>query len=132
MTKDEQCHTEQCHTELDSVSIQSLLSIHSSIQKTLLNHYYVYILASKKNGTIYIGITNDIVRRVYEHKNKVNKGFTNKYNVNLLVYFENHSDVNQAIELEKQLKNWHRQWKVDLIEKDNPHWKDLFNSILSE
>lgn len=88
--------------------------------------YYVYILASKRNGTLYIGITSNIIKRVHEHKEKIIKGFTEKYNVNKLVYFEIHGTPGSAINREKQLKNWRRQWKIELIEKDNPTWRDLF------
>lgn len=90
------------------------------------NHqYFVYILASKQNTVLYIGVTNDIERRVLEHKNKINKGFTSRYNVDKLVYFEEYTNINEAIKREKQLKKWNRQWKIDLIEKINPDWKDL-------
>jgi putative endonuclease len=97
---------------------------------TMKNEFYVYILASKKNGTIYIGMTSDLIKRVWEHKNKFVKGFTDKYDVNELVYFEKHESVERAIEREKKLKNWKRKWKLDLIEKDNYMWKDLYNDIL--
>jgi putative endonuclease len=97
---------------------------------TMKNEFYVYILASKKNGTIYIGVTSDLIKRVWEHKNKVVKGFTDKYDVNKLVYFEKHYSVESAIEREKKLKNWKRKWKMDLIEKDNYMWKDLYSDIL--
>ena len=80
---------------------------------------------SNKSKTLYIGMTNNIIRRVYEHKNKLNDGFTKKYNITKLVYFESTPDVNTAIEREKQLKNWHRQWKINLIESKNPSWQDL-------
>ncbi len=93
--------------------------------------YYVYILASKRNGTLYTGITNDLVRRVYEHKSELIKGFTKKYSVNKLVYFESTSDVHAAILLEKRLKKWKRQWKIELIEKSNPDWKDLSNRLIN-
>ncbi|MDD7887631.1 GIY-YIG nuclease family protein [Flavivirga sp. 57AJ16] len=91
------------------------------------NHhqYYMYILANKKNGTLYIGMTNDLERRIFEHKRKLVEGFTKKYGLNRLVYFEQFQYVNDAIKREKQLKNWHRQWKIDLIEKDNKNWNDL-------
>lgn len=85
-----------------------------------MNQHYVYILASKKNGTIYIGVTSDLVRRIWEHKNEVVGSFTNRYNVHNLVYYEQCTDVREAIEREKQLKTWHRQWKIDLIERSNP------------
>jgi putative endonuclease len=87
--------------------------------------YYVYILASQKNGTIYIGVTNNLERRLYEHKNHVVKGFTAKYNVTKLVWFEQTSSVEAAIEKEKQLKKWARAWKIRLIEEGNPDWRDL-------
>ena len=87
--------------------------------------YYVYLLSSKKNGTLYIGVTNDLERRMFEHKNKLVSGFTAKYNVNKLMYFEDFQYVNDALKREKQLKNWNRQWKIDLIEKENKEWKDL-------
>jgi len=87
--------------------------------------FYIYILASKKNGTLYIGMTNDLVRRVYEHKSGFIEGFTKKYSINRLVYFESTTDVNEAILREKRLKKWKRQWKIELIEKSNPEWRDL-------
>ena len=87
--------------------------------------YYVYILASKRNGTLYIGVTNNIERRVAEHKNDSAEGFTKKYGIHLLVYVETHDDVNTAIQREKQLKKWNREWKINLIEKSNPNWVDL-------
>ena len=92
--------------------------------------YYVYIIASQKNGTIYIGVTSDLIQRVYKHKNKLIKGFTSQHNVSLLVYFESTTDVHSAIAREKQLKNWHRAWKIALIEKSNPYWNDLYTGIL--
>jgi putative endonuclease len=88
--------------------------------------YFVYILASKKDGVLYIGVTNDLIRRVFEHKNSFSKGFTNKYFVHRLVYFEETTDIHSAISREKQLKKWNRQWKIELIEKDNPNWEDLY------
>jgi putative endonuclease len=87
--------------------------------------YYVYILASKRNGTLYIGVTNDLQRRVYEHKNNLIQGFTQTYNIHMLVYFEETSDINEALIREKQLKKWERKWKLELIEKTNNEWKDL-------
>ena len=88
-------------------------------------NYYVYILASSKNGTLYIGVTNDLMRRLYEHKNKLIKGFTSKYKIHNLVYFEETDNIAEAIRREKQLKGWNRKWKIALIEKDNPSWDDL-------
>ena len=87
--------------------------------------YYVYILASKRIGTLYIGFTSNLEKRVHEHKNNIVKGFTAKYNVHQLVYFEQTVDVNSALQREKQLKKWDRKWKLDLIEKMNPEWNDL-------
>jgi putative endonuclease len=95
-----------------------------------LNSYYVYILASKRNGTLYAGFTNDLIRRVYEHKNNLIKGFTNKYDVHRIVYYEQCESVESAIQREKRLKVWHRNWKIRLIEENNPEWKDLFNEII--
>jgi putative endonuclease len=92
-------------------------------------HFWVYILASKLGGTLYIGVTNDLVRRVYEHKTKAVEGFTRKYGVERLVYFEMFDDIENAIRREKQLKKWNRAWKVRLIEESNPNWDDLYPSI---
>ena len=88
--------------------------------------YYIYILASQRNGTLYIGVTNGLLRRVAEHKGKQIEGFTKEYNVDKLVYYEIYSDVHSAIAREKNLKAWKRSWKIKLIEKDNPQWKDLY------
>ena len=87
--------------------------------------YFVYILASKRNGTLYIGVTNNIERRIYEHKNGLVPGFTKQYGVHRLVYLEETSDVEAAIKREKQIKHWKREWKVELIEEQNPEWEDL-------
>ena len=86
--------------------------------------FYVYIL-SNHSKTLYIGVTNNLIRRVYEHKNKLIDGFTKKYNLTILVYYETTSDIFSALKREKQLKNWHRQWKINLIESVNPKWQDL-------
>ena len=90
-----------------------------------IHQYYVYILTNKKNGTLYIGMTNDLQRRIYEHKNKLNDGFTKKYGLDRLVYFEGHQFVDDAIKREKNLKKWKRDWKINLIVQDNPQWEDL-------
>lgn len=87
--------------------------------------YYVYILSSKRNGTLYIGVTNDLKRRVYEHKNGLIDGFTKKYSIKNLVYYEQTNDIHEAILREKRLKKWNRSWKIKLIEEMNPDWKDL-------
>ena len=91
--------------------------------------YYVYILASKIGGTLYIGVTNDLIRRVFEHKPKFVRGFTKKYDVVRLVYFEQYDDIEIAIQREKRLKKWNRQWKIRLIEEQNPNWDDLYPGI---
>jgi len=94
-----------------------------------MKEYYIYILASKRNGTLYVGVTNDLKRRIYEHKEELIEGFTKKYNVKDLVYYEITSDVNSAISREKQMKKWERKRKIDLIEKDNPKWLDLYYNL---
>ena len=86
--------------------------------------YYIYILSNKYNNVLYIGVTNNLIRRIYEHKNRLVEGFTEKYNVDKLVYFENISDINTAIAREKQLKNWRKEKKLNLINLKNPEWKD--------
>lgn len=91
--------------------------------------YYIYILSNKYNNVLYIGVTNNLIRRIYEHKNKLVDGFTKKYSVDKLVYYESIMDVNIAITREKQLKNWRREKKLSLINKDNPEWKDLYDEI---
>ena len=91
----------------------------------LSHQYYVYILTNKKNGTLYIGVSNDLERRVFEHKNELVEGFSKKYGLKRLVYFESYQYVNDAILREKRLKKWKRQWKINLIEKENPNWNDL-------
>ena len=88
--------------------------------------YYIYIMASL-SGVLYIGVTNDLERRVYEHKSGINKGFTKKYRIKRLIYYEEYSNIEEAIEREKQLKNWRRNKKTNLIAKMNPLWKDLSN-----
>ena len=91
--------------------------------------YYVYILASKKQGTLYIGVTADLLHRVHEHKTRAVEGFTKKYNIHMLVYYEEFQYINDAIQREKQLKKWKREWKIALIEKDNPAWNDLYHNF---
>ena len=86
-----------------------------------IHQYYLYILTNKKNGTLYIGVTNDLERRLFEHKNKLVEGFTKNYGLDKLVYFETYQYVNDAIKREKNMKKWMRQWKISLIEKDNPN-----------
>ncbi len=90
----------------------------------------VYILASGYNGTLYIGVTSNLIQRIWQHKNDLVEGFTEKYTVHSLVYYELHEQMLTAIEREKQLKKWNRQWKIDLIEKMNPTWKDLWEELV--
>ena len=94
-----------------------------------MKNYFVYIVASKKNGTIYVGVTNDLVRRVVEHKTKQVKGFTEKHGVDILVWHEQTKSIQGAIIREKHIKKWNRKWKIREIEKNNPEWKDLFYDI---
>lgn len=89
----------------------------------------VYILASKQNGTLYIGVTSDLARRVTQHKNKEADGFTKKYGVDILVWYQTFDSITDAITAEKRLKEWKRDWKVQLIERDNPYWNDLSDKI---
>ncbi len=93
--------------------------------------FYVYLMAADRNGTIYVGVTNDLIRRVWEHRSDVVKGFTKKYGVHRLVYFEVFDDARNAIQREKNIKHWPRKWKLALIEKKNPQWRDLFDEIAS-
>ena len=95
-----------------------------------MKHPAVYILASKRNGTLYIGVTSDLVQRVWQHKSDVAEGFTKKHGVHMLVWYELHEDMENAIIREKRLKKWNRAWKLRLIEEMNPEWKDLYESIL--
>ena len=94
-------------------------------------NFYVYILASRQNGTLYVGVTSDLIKRVWEHKNKFAEGFTEQYSVDSLVYYEHFADAENAIRREKRLKKYNRKWKTDLIEKGNPYWKDLYEDLIS-
>ena len=91
---------------------------------------YTYIISNKKQGTLYVGVTSNLIKRIYEHKQKSVKGFSDRYNLHKLVYYEMHDTIELAIAREKQLKNWHRQWKINLIEETNADWNDLYESIL--
>lgn len=91
--------------------------------------YSVYIITNRKNGTLYIGFTSTLKKRIYEHKNKLVEGFSKEHSLDKLVYYENTEDVNAAISREKQLKKWKRQWKINAIEKFNPEWKDLYDDL---
>ena len=92
-------------------------------------NFTVYILASKRNGTLYIGVTSDLAKRIWEHKNHLVEGFTKKYGVDRLVYHETHETAESAIAREKKLKKWNRAWKIRLIEKDNPDWHNLYEGL---
>ncbi|MGI8526175.1 MAG: GIY-YIG nuclease family protein [Pseudolabrys sp.] len=96
---------------------------------TAARNFWVYILASKIGGTLYVGVTNDLVRRVYEHREGFAEGFTKKHNVHRLIYFEQFDDIKNAIRREKRLKSWNRVWKIRLIEESNPGWIDLYYKI---
>ena len=92
-------------------------------------NFYVYILASRRNGTLYIGVTSDLLKRVWEHKKKLSEGFTERYSVHKLVYYEQFQDAESALMREKRMKKYNRKWKIDLIEKSNPDWKDLYEVL---
>jgi len=96
----------------------------------VISQYFVYFLTNKTNKVLYIGMTNNLKRRIYEHKNKLLEGFSEKYNLQKLVYYEITNNVNSAIKREKQLKNWHREWKINLINQFNPEWRDLSEEFL--
>lgn len=95
-----------------------------------MKEYYVYILTNKYNRTLYIGVTSNLIKRIWEHRNNIFQSFSSKYNVNKLVYFEQYNEVIQAIQREKRLKEWQRQWKIDLINNINPKWNDLYGEIV--
>jgi len=95
----------------------------------MIKHPAVYILASKRNGTLHIGVTSDLVKRVWQHKNDAFEGFTKRYGVHMLVYYEMHASMVEAIEREKQLKKWNRAWKLALIEERNPQWRGLWPEV---
>ncbi len=114
-------------TKSSQICSYLVIPAQAGIQKNMktIHKYYVYILASQRNGTLYIGMTNDLQRRVYEHKTGIIKGFTEKYGVSMLVYFEEFQQVEEAIKRENNMKKWKRAWKLKLIEKENPNWNDL-------
>ena len=91
--------------------------------------YYVYLLASRRDGALYLGVTNDLARRVFEHRSKLHRGFTSRYNITRLTWFETYDDPSSAIAREKEIKKWRRAWKIDLIERRNPEWTDLYETI---
>jgi len=93
-------------------------------------HYYVYILASKLGGTLYVGVTNNLMERIPAHRDGIGSAFTSKYNVKMLVYYEVHEEIEWAIKREKQIKRWRRAWKVRMIEETNPNWDDIFPKLV--
>jgi putative endonuclease len=99
-------------------------------RKMTNKQYYVYILASKRNGTLYTGITSDLIKRIWQHKNGLVEGFSKRYATKTLVCFEQFNDVEEAILREKRIKKWNRQWKINLIEKKNPDWDDLYHKLV--
>ncbi len=117
------CHSRPCLR-------RDRLRRESRENKTSVNkRFYVYILASKRNGTLYTGITSNLIQREWQHKNNIIEGFTQKYNVKTLVFYEVHDNVESAIAREKRIKKWRRAWKLQLIERMNPEWNDLFEEI---
>ena len=104
-----------------------MLNLFQHLQINMISKkYYIYILASRIRGPLYIGVTNNLLKRIWQHKEKIVEGFTTQYQVNRLVYYEEYTDIREAIAREKQLKNWHRQWKINIIEQQNSGWKDLY------
>ncbi|APR97808.1 GIY-YIG nuclease family protein [Wolbachia endosymbiont of Folsomia candida] len=95
-----------------------------------MKNYYVYITASEPNGTLYIGMTSNLIKQIWEHKSKIISSFTSKYNVCKLVYLEEFQDINLAVAKEKLLKGWQRKWKIDLVEQENQDWKDLYDEVI--
>ena len=91
---------------------------------------YVYILASRRNGTLYVGVTSDLVKRIWEHKNDIVEGFTKRYRVHDLVWYEEHDSIEDAIQREKNIKDWKRAWKINAIERFNPTWRDLYEDVI--
>ena len=120
-------------TSMRSVCMLPILVIpeHARSDTSQFVPYYVYLLASRRNGTLYLGVTRDLVRRVYEHKQKAVPSFTARYEVDRLVWFECYDDPMNAIEREKEIKKWRRAWKIALIEKANSQWRDLYPEILT-
>ena len=95
-----------------------------------MSEYYVYIVTNKKEGALYTGVTSNLIQRVYQHKKSVVDCFTSKYKLDKLVYYEQHDDIHEAIKREKRIKRWYRKWKIELIEKDNKNWQDLYFQIV--
>ncbi len=113
---------------LDSRSIPNAFGM-GMTEKVFIKNYFVYILCNKRNGTLYTGVTSDLIKRIYEHKNNLVDGFTKKYNVHSLVWYEIYESAEAAINREKQIKKWKRKWKLELIEKNNLAWNDLYDDF---
>ncbi len=94
-----------------------------------MKQFYVYILSNKRNGTLYVGVTSDLLKRVYEHKSDLVDGFSKKYGIHNLVWYEQHKTAESAISREKQIKKWNRKWKLELIDRNNPFWEDLYQEL---
>ena len=109
---------------------QSVIPAKAGIQGFAMKPGYVYLLASKRNGTLYVGVTSDLVQRVWQHKSDLTEGFTKRYGVHTLVWYEVHESMESAIRREKAIKEWKRAWKLELIEKENPKWRDLYEDIV--
>lgn len=124
------CHPCECEdpseSQLNAVILTSSGRIVNGSRRMNTKLYYVYILSSQKRGTLYIGVTNNLKRRIHEHKEKQNTGFTERYDVTQLVYYECGAEILSALQREKQLKHWKREWKIQLIERANPKWRDLY------
>lgn len=118
--------------EVSDLGIHCLMFLQNKhiIKEDNVKQPAVYILANKKHGTIYIGVTSNLIKRIWQHKNHVVSGFTESYSVNMLVYFEQYDDMENALKREKQLKAWNRAWKIKLIEKNNSSWNDLYENII--
>ena len=113
----------------DALDARRCILLIVGIEKNMTKQPAVYILASKRNGTLYIGVTSDLIKRVWQHRNDEVDGFTKQYQVHTLVYFELHNTMMDAIRREKQIKKWYRAWKIRLIEEENPEWRDLWFEI---
>ena len=107
-----------------------LVSFQRKLESSSMKNYYVYILANRKYGALYIGVTNDLVRRVHEHRQELSSSFTRRYGIHTLVYFEQTTEIESAIIRETNLKTWRRKWKIELIEQSNPGWRDLYLDLV--
>ena len=125
------CHPRENGDPDVSVSLNIWIPFFKGMTKTMYKEkkYFVYILSSQRNGTLYIGVTNNLIRRIYQHKHSSFEGFTKDYNIHQLVYYEEYNDVNTAISREKQMKKWNRKWKLEINEKNNLTWRDLYDEL---